>query len=676
MLYFLFRRVRFVVVLCLFIAAEGIYAQEQSSSKQQSDTIATETLDAAIAMGSARPSATNQTVPIQVLDNKEIERLGVQELYEAVRTFSGVSIRDYGGVGGLKTVSIRSLGSQHTAVCYDGITISNAQSGQVDIGRFSLDNVEQLSLSIGQSDDIFQTARLFASSGALNIKTSKPVFKDIPFHITAQMKVASFGTYNPYILYQQKLGEKWSLSINGDWMTSKGNYPFKLNNGDQITNEIRINSDVNTSRGEINLYTDMGKGGNLSFKGNYLYSERGLPGSVVLYNKTATERLWDRNFFASIHYNNKFSNKWALLSNFKYNYAWNRYLIKSDIYESGEEDNRYNQNEYYGSVATEYSPFEFLRFTLAEDFFVNTLVSNIPESQTPLRYTSLTALAAQYHSPRLTVTLSLLETYITERVKTGEAASDKSRLSPAASISYKLLKEHNFRVRFSYKDAFRAPNFNDLYYARVGNKNLNPEKASQFNLGLTWNGVLIKDIIDYASVSLDGYYNMVKDKIVAIPTLFIWKMMNMGRVNMWGSDVNISSTFSLPCDMTIVLGGAYSFQYAIDMSDPSSKTYKHQIPYTPRHSGSVSLSWNSRWISAGYIMTAVGERYALPQNVQANKIDGYFDHSVSLHHTFNLKKCKLRIQGEVINIGDVNYDVIRYYPMPGRSYRLTIKFIL
>ena len=61
---------------------------------------------------------------------------------------------------------VRSLGAKHTAVSYDGVTITDAQSGQVDISRFSLDNVEMVSLSIGQSDDIFQTARVYASAGA------------------------------------------------------------------------------------------------------------------------------------------------------------------------------------------------------------------------------------------------------------------------------------------------------------------------------------------------------------------------------------------------------------------------------------------------------------------------------------------------------------------------------
>ena len=45
-------------------------------------------------------------------------------------------MKDYGGLGGLKTISIRNLGAAHTAVSYDGIAVSNSQAGQIDIGRF------------------------------------------------------------------------------------------------------------------------------------------------------------------------------------------------------------------------------------------------------------------------------------------------------------------------------------------------------------------------------------------------------------------------------------------------------------------------------------------------------------------------------------------------------------
>ncbi|MDR0795262.1 MAG: Plug domain-containing protein, partial [Tannerella sp.] len=140
------------------------------------DTVKTIQLSDVTVVGRQRVSSTTQTVPFQAIDNEGIKRFGVQDLSEAVRRFSGVSVKDYGGIGGLKTVSIRSLGAHHTAVSYDGVSIADTQSGQVDISRFTLDNVEMVSLSSGSGDDIFQTARVYASAGTLHIKTLKPRF--------------------------------------------------------------------------------------------------------------------------------------------------------------------------------------------------------------------------------------------------------------------------------------------------------------------------------------------------------------------------------------------------------------------------------------------------------------------------------------------------------------------
>ena len=46
-------------------------------------------------------------------------------------------------------------------------------------------------------------------------------------------------------------------------------------------------------------------------------------------------------------------------------------------------------------------------------------------------------------------------------------------------------------------------------------------------------------VADYVSLSVDGYYNEVDDKIVAVPTMFVWKMSNVGKVETYGVDANL-----------------------------------------------------------------------------------------------------------------------------------------
>jgi hypothetical protein len=73
-------------------------------------------------------------------------------------------------------------------------------------------------------------------------------------------------------------------------------------------------------------------------------------------------------------------------------------------------------------------------------------------------------------------------------------------------------------------------------------------------------------------------------------------------------------------------------------------------------------------------MQGVGERFSLPQNVKANLLEAYVEHSVSFGKAFKAGNGKVQLQLECRNITNVQYEVIQYYPMPGRSYRFTLKF--
>ena len=641
---------------------------------QETDTLQLHQLPEVEVVSHSRIAATKQTAPLQIMDMKSIERLGVRDLSEAVRRFSGVTVKDYGGIGGLKTVSIRSLGAHHTAVSYDGVSIADAQSGQVDISRFTLDNVDMVTLSAGLNDDIFQTARIYASAGVLHIKTHKPQFNDDKTRLLSlKLKGGSFGLFNPVLSYSQKLHPHWSASIYADYMRADGKYPFTLVNGTVKTREKRFNSDIETARIEGNVYGDLGaKGGSIETKFYIFHSARGLPGVVNLYNKRATERLWNDNSFVQMRYNNRLNDQFTIQAVAKYAYIYTRYKEVDDKYAAGFQEDHNTQYEYYGSTGVLFTPSGSLSASLTTDYAYTQLNNNFLNGAQPRRNTSLTALALQYKSHSLTATGSLLGTCISDKVEYGNRPADRKRLSPAVGFSWQPFRSNTLRVRASYKDIFRVPTFTDLYYLRVGNTNLKPEKAKQYNAGLTWSGS-IGQRISYVSISADGYYNRVEDKIVALPTMYIWRMMNVGQVEIKGIDANLSMEIPLSSKINIFLSGNYTCQYAIDVTNSEAKNYKDQIPYTPRHTGSGSATVEMPWINISWLLTTVGERYALPQNTDRNRVDAYTEHSISMNRTFKWRHITFRFQGEILNIANTPYDVIQYYPMPGRSYRISIE---
>lgn len=634
---------------------------------QTKDSIDVQHLDEVQVTASVRPSETKATVPLQVYTIDKIENTGIVSVSDAVRRFSGVTVKDYGGVGGVKTVSVRGMGAQHTAVLYDGVSVSNIQSGQIDIGQFSLDNLSFISLTIGQSDNIFQSARAFASAALLEINSAAPVFSGKRYSLKSQIKTGSFGLFNPSIYYAYRLSKKFSLSANGSWEHSDGNYPYRYKNVTINEHGKRQNSDVDNFRTEINLYGDLGSGGTLKVKSNFYNSERGLPGSLVLYNDYNKERVWNKDFYTQAHYENRLSEKVSLRSQAKFSRSYYKYIDVDGKYEGGRLENRITQFEYYGSAGIEYRATDYLKVSFSEDYFQNTLKSAVTETQNPKRHTSLSLLALQFNNDHIAITGSLLGTYVTEKAEAGEVPSDRKKLSPAISLSYKPLTSADLRVRASFKKIFRVPTFNDLYYLRMGNVNLKPEHTTQYNIGLTWAG-RFSDQFNYASFSIDAYHNDVRDKIVAFMTADIAKMRNFGKVDMDGVDVNAKVNMAVSDKMEISLSGNYSYQRVIDVTNKEDKNYKDQLPYIPRHYGSAAIAFNNPWVNVAYTLIASGSRYSLDQNISENKIDSYLDQSVSVNRSVAVGKCRLWLQVSLLNLANKNYEIIQYYPMPGRSF--------
>ena len=146
----------------------------------------------------------------------------------------------------------------------------------------------------------------------------------------------------------------------------------------------------------------------------------------------------------------------------------------------------------------------------------------------------------------------------------------------------------------------------------------------------------------------------------------------MGEVAISGIDANVSAEITCSESFSFLLQGNYTWQKAIDITKETAKNYRDQIPYTPRHSGTASLSVQNKWLNVSYLLTCAGDRYSLPQNIKENRIDRYVEQTVSVNREFQLHNCRLRLQGEVLNVGNLNYEIIKYYPMPGRSFRVSV----
>ena len=609
--------------------------------------------------------------PSQKLSGIALQQLSSQSISDALRCFSGVYIKDYGGIGGLKTVNIRSLGSQHTAIFYNGIKIDNAQNGQVDLGRYSLDNLEELSIFSANKGGSLLSASDFASASAVYLKSKKPEFENSDRNLKASLGYGSFSTVNAGLRYERKL-RAMSISAEGNYLRTDGDYRFRIRENYEDSTGRRRNGDVEAFRSELGLYSKAG-GGELQVNAYFYLSERGLPGPVIRRisdQYSASERQADRNSFVQASWK-RVGETLSLLLNSKLSSDRLEYESIPAGYTTGTHiRNEYKQNSLFLSAAGAWHPLSFLSVNLATDGTVSALNCDVKDFSPVLRLDIKTAAAVSAHCQGLDVQASLLHTLVKDF--TDNQAAPLSKLSPSLVLGW---SRDNYLLRAFYKSTFRSPSLNELYYTNIGNIRLRPESAKELNLGATV--TFIERERFTGSISSDFHLSRIEDKIVAMPVYsqFRWSMMNFGLVKGLGAEIGLNNSFRI--------GGTgfntrlnYTFQKAGDCSYPDSHWYGGQIPYTPKHSASALLFVEKGAWSGSISCLYTGVRYRASDNSASNRMGPWATIDLKLSRALELSSLKMAINLEINNLLNQQYQVVNRYPMPGRNAALKLEFKL
>jgi len=635
-----------------------------------------------------------EVIPIQKLSGIQLEKLSAMNVADALRYFSGVQIKDFGGMGGLKTVNVRNMGSHHVGVFYDGIEVGNAQNGVVDLGKFSLDNMEEVALYNGQKSDIFQSAKDFSSASAVYMRTKRPHFqKDKDTNIQLRYRTGSIQLSNPSLQIEHRFNNNLKATVNAEHIHSNGQYKFRykrlMMNSEVAydTTAIRKNSDIDAYRIETAIF---GASNNTSWHAKLYYydSDRGLPGAIVKNVFGSGERQNDKNFFAQGSLISEVNEKYKFKINAKFAYDYTHYLSRDSVEflndyvtQKMQFDNSYYQQDVYLSTVHAYEIKPWWNASVSVDFEYNKLNATMRGVNTPFtfpqRYTTLAAIASSADLGRIKLQANVLGTFVTETVKNNVASPDKLEWAPAVFMNYEPIESGPFNFRVFYKRIFRMPTFNDLYYTQIGYSQLKPEFTDQYNLGFTYNKVFHHSFLDKIHFQSDMYYARITNKIIASPTgsSFRWMMTNMGLVETKGVDTS-AEILAHVNHLKGRLNLSYSYSKAQDFTKINGlkmSSYGDQIPYTPWHSLSVIGGLQYLQWGLNYSFIYVGERYdGAVNNIERNHVEPWYTHDLSLDYSFTTNRIKWRISGEVNNLLNQYYDVVLNYPMPGRNYRLAL----
>lgn len=624
--------------------------------------------------GKMPPESQRSATPMQALGEQELKDFPGSGLSDALRTFSGVTIKDYGGIGGLKTVIVRSLGANHTGVFIDGVPVSDVATGQTDLSRFVLDDLQAVELFVGQDPDLCQAARAYASSGIVRFVYRSQDTGVSKFGLRTSLRTGSFGLVNPSAKTAFRIRESTQAAISIDYNHAKGDYPYVLKNGSLPDTTLRReNGDITSLNVSFRTETRFNDSAALVLN-TWLYTAgRGLPGAVIFYNHHSSQRLNNLDFSGSLSYRKRKGGK-ELQSLLSYTNSFLRYRDPDFLNQNGGLDNRFSQQEIYLSQSVSMPLGSIFSAGFAADLVLNSLTTDQYTAENPFRATGMASASLKAATRKSEAQATLLLTRLLDR-NGGVTSASRTELSPSVSVVTLILRRPLIRLRLLYKNSFRMPGFNDLYYNLVGNPDLRPEYVNQFNGGIIYTGS--KNDFSFG-LHADAFRNLVKDKILAVPSqnLFLWSMQNLGKVDIRGAEFQGNVQYNHSSGFHTRLAVNYTHQKALDVSHEGGPTYKHQIPYIPFQTFSGTASVRFREFGFGISSLYSSHRYVLGENIQANLLHSWWTHDLVLNWEKPVKQHLFSLRFDVSNVFNTRYEIVKGFPMSGRAFYLTLNFKL
>lgn len=609
----------------------------------QTDTLHTQKIDEVTVF--AQQNSSSNT--FFTLHSSLFTQQNVTDVSSALRRLPGVTLRDYGGAGGMKTVSVRGIGSSHTGVAVNGMIIPQSISGQTDMQMFQLSGISSIGVTADVDERLFIPARILSCASVVDISTSasKP-------DLGVSVSTGSWG------LFQTSANLKYGHLA---YTRADNNYPFIVHNGIDTHREKRTNSSMQQFYASLGHSFHIGRSAVLQTHASYNDDSRRLPGVVRLYVNENDESLHDRIASLQSSLTVPLSSTLSLKTGLRW--YWSNQHYSNGKPSAGIRSENYTQREYYVSTVLMYSACHRLNVSYSADYFHNSMTTTLASNPSPKRNSLLQSLSARVLVGQGTALVGKLLYSL---------VADQQQLSPMLSASYTPVFLPNFTARLSFRNIFRMPSMTELYYFHIGTTTLKPESTNQINIGLRYS--LHHKAFSLRS-SVDVYANHLRNKIVAVPfNMFVWRYMNIAKTSGYGTDLWVDSEYRLSQRHKLLFTSNYSLQRMRNNSN-NPKFNSLQIAYLPLHSGSATLGWKNPWVNASTTITFASQTWTTNEHNPGTSIAGYYDLAASLYRDFPLlKKYTLGVNFSMHNILNRDYSIIAHYPMPGRSWRVQLNF--
>jgi Outer membrane cobalamin receptor protein len=621
-----------LVEVFVFFVLSGVPHEPVASDKTVKDTAIT-LKEVVIQNRLQRYSRELSVLPIFKKDIKEYAQTQLDQL---LSNQGGIVINTY-GPGGVSGASIRGLGTDHTAVLWNGFNIQSPINGGVNLAILPTSFFDQVSIQYGGNGALFGSGAL---GGVIHLESKPDTSQGV--NLSLLQTLGSFGKSFTGANIDVGFG-KLTSGTRLYYTEAKNNFLF--HNTSKIGKPFEHQVNANAA--------SFGVMQNLTYK--------------LKPNQSVAASIWYQDDFSRPQpmmgaYTNHESLKWTSLRNAL---VWNTvngkftssvrggYFYDQNIYDNPGVE--HSNHKFYVLTGEAESVYELGNVSSFEAglIYVNEQVKSTNYAGRPTRDRGAGRVAYRF-------TTRYLEGFASVRKEL--VSSESNPFTWSAGVRVKPIKL--IAIRASISKIYRLPTFNELFWSNWGNPNLNPEKGYSSDAGIEINSLLNSTTLRWA---MNVFNSNVEDWILWMPVSGgKWSPMNINKVWSRGSETQFSISHR-EGKMNVGMDNTCSYNVTTFNSGVAKG---NQLPYVPKFSGTTSLFVEYSGFRLKYSQRFSGKRFI--NDASVGYVDAYTVASIMAEKQFLTHDFTLRSFLRIDNIWNSEYQVMNNYPMPLRYFELGI----
>jgi iron complex outermembrane receptor protein len=571
-------------------------------------------------------------VQVQHVDSIVLQFLGTENLGDVLQKHSGINVNANGFFGQVSSPSSGGLGSDHVKVHWEGVELNQLTLGSFDLSLFPTFLADGVIVNSGSD---FNTLGGNASGLGVNIQSNASQGNELGFGF------GSFGYHQARVKVSERVGAiQFTMQ------------PYIISSENDFRYEEKLPREVVEKVSEHNALQQVG------FMMNAIIGEKLKTGvwaqnrqkqlpNILQENGAPAALQLDRNYRAFMRFNPSNHWEWQLdYSNDQLQYRDKLgreidYSINSkiDIQRLG----NHLRYRYYVKHFKIQAQSQILYYSINSSGFSKRVNQWRSQNQLSVEFKK-----SGWYGKLASKLLSI--------------EGEDLRNTVMASVGYSFGKT---TLSYGINQRFKAPDFNDLFWANGGNPDLKNEEGWSHYALLHHKGRWISE--------LKMTHIQLKNKIQWIPNGNNWSPINIYQMRSLSMDVRVGRKWTKDF-------GRFGFNVfanhttANEMNGETGEFKAEQVIYLPRYKVGVNGSVNNKKCGVSISAYGMDKRFTDRDNQEIFALLPYYSVDAGISRQLFLGNTLSMLQLQVSNVLNNTELLTLSRPNPGRYYRLTLSF--